>query len=77
MGVCRLALQILTLFPSNTYEVKVKVNGVTPPPHPLGDFLRQKMHIRAIYTKKNKTRLIRRELYHLYEHVLSNKTRLS
>ena len=27
---------------------------------------------RAIYTRKNKTRL-----YHLYEHVLSNKTRLS
>ena len=31
--------------------------------------------IRAIYTRKNKTRLKkRRELYHLYEHVLS-KTR--
>ena len=28
MGVCRLALQFLTLFPSNTNEVKVKVNGV-------------------------------------------------
>ena len=38
--MCRLALQILTLFPSNTYEVKVKVNGVTPspPPPPLGIF---------------------------------------
>ena len=35
-------------------------------------FCRKPRDNRAIYTRK-----IRRELYHLYEHVLSNKTRLS
>ena len=54
MGVCRLALQVLTLFPSNTYKVNAREYHL-PPPH-LGDFLRRKMNTINYQLCKDKAR---------------------